>query len=57
LKGSLVNLDTFKILPKDLKKKRENIFYLLTTDIENMKKLMDELSSIIKEVEGLCNIG
>jgi predicted nucleotidyltransferase len=54
-KGSLANIDTFKIAPKDFKKKAENIFYSLTVDTENMKNLLDELSGIAKDVEDLCN--
>ncbi len=54
-KGSLANVDTFKIIPKDFKKKVEHIFYSLSDDTENMKNLLDELSETVKEVEGLCN--
>jgi predicted nucleotidyltransferase len=55
-KGALANIDSFRIIPKDFKKKAENIFYSLTEDTDNMKNIIDDLSSIIKEVEGLCNI-
>lgn len=54
-KGSLDNIDTFRIIPKEFKKKIENIFYLLVANTENMKNLINELSSIVKEVEHLCN--
>lgn len=54
-KGSLANIDEFRIIPQDFKKKVENIFYSLTTNTENMKNLVDELSSIVKDVESLCN--
>lgn len=54
-KGSLANIDTFGIIPKDFKKKIESIFYSLTADTENMKNIIDDLSCIVKEVEGLCN--
>lgn len=53
-KGSLSNIDAFSILPKEFKTKVENICYSLTANTENMKKLIDELSSIVKEVEDLC---
>jgi predicted nucleotidyltransferase len=55
-KGSLANIDTLKIAPKDFKKKVENIFYSLTVNTENMKNLLAELSGIAKDVEDLCNI-
>jgi hypothetical protein len=55
-KGALANIDTFTIIPKDFKKKAENVFYSLTEDTDNMKNIIDDLSSLIKEVEGLCNI-
>jgi predicted nucleotidyltransferase len=54
-KGSLTNIDRFNIIPKDFKIRVENIFYSLTAEPENMKKFLDELSSIVKEVEDLCN--
>lgn len=54
-KGSLTNIDTFKITPKNFKKKVENILYSLTVDTKNMKNHLDELSGIVKEVENLCN--
>jgi predicted nucleotidyltransferase len=54
-KGSLINISTFKIVPKDFKKNVENIFYSLTDDNENMRKLLDELSWIAKDVEELCS--
>ena len=54
-KGSLVELNTFRIIPKNFKEKIESIFCSLTADTENMKKLIDDLSSIFKEVENLCN--
>lgn len=54
-KGSLDNIDTFRIIPKEFKKKIEDIFYSLAPNAENMKKIIDELSMIVKEVEALCN--
>lgn len=54
-KGSLDNIDAFRIISKEFKKKIENIFYSLAENTENMNNLIDELSSIVKEVEGLCN--
>lgn len=52
-KGSLFDIDTFRIAPKDFKGRAESIFYSLTTDSENMKNLVDRLSEMIKEVEDL----
>lgn len=54
-KGSLTNIDTFNIIPKDFKRKVENIFYTFTMDTKNMKNLIHELSDIVKEVEELCD--
>jgi predicted nucleotidyltransferase len=54
-KGSLTNIETFKIIPKNFKKRVESIFFSLTVDTEYMKELLDELSGIVKEVEDLCN--
>jgi predicted nucleotidyltransferase len=54
-KGALINIDTFRIIPKDFKEKVENISYSLTADTKNMKSLIEELSGIVKEVEDLCN--
>lgn len=54
-KGSLANIDTFKIIPEAFKEKVENIFLSLTSDTKNMKNILDELSGVIKEVEGLCS--
>lgn len=53
-KGSLINIDTFRIIPKDFKKRVETISYSLTSDTKNMNNLIDELSIIVKEVEELC---
>jgi predicted nucleotidyltransferase len=54
-KGSLANIDTFKIIPEAFKEKVENIFLSLTSDTKNMKNILDELSGVIKEVERLCS--
>lgn len=53
-KGALANTYTFKLIPKDFKNKVENIFSSLTMEPENMKNLIDQLVSIVKEVEELC---
>lgn len=55
-KGALANIDTFRIVPKDFKRKIEDILYLLSKDTKNMKNLIDELSYIVKEVENLIKL-
>lgn len=55
-KGALAATDTFRIIPKDFKKKIEIIFCSLTMGPENMKGLIDQLSDTVKEVEELCKV-
>ena len=52
-KGSLMEIDTFRIAPIDYKKRAENIFSSLTADYEHMRNLIDDLSEMIIEVTNL----
>ncbi len=53
-KGSLINIDTFNLIPKDFQKKVEGIFYALTLQTDNIKNYLDNLSELVQEVDVLC---
>ena len=53
-KGALAGTNTFKIIPRDFKNKVEKIFSSLTTEADNIQTKIEQLSVIVKDVEGLC---
>ena len=53
-KGSLNNIDTFNLIPKDFQKKVEGIFYALNLQTDNIKNYLDNLSELVQEVDVLC---
>lgn len=55
-KGALTATDTFGIVPKDFKRRVENIVCSLTMESVIMKDLIEQLSGIVKEVEELCKV-
>ena len=55
-KGALSATDTFRFVPKDFKRRVENIVCSLTMESVTMNNLIEQLSGIIIEVEELCKL-